>query len=93
MASKKAKVTGERKDRQLNLRLTKSEYAQLRKIADEEDRDMAYVVNFFVEIGLRAYAEFGDMRKMRETRPEQIIKGRKYRLLDDDPPQIEVVNR
>lgn len=58
----------EKKDRQLNVRFTKSEIATLKTIAKMEDRDLSYVVSFFVYQGVQLYSQVGSLMTLRNLR-------------------------
>jgi hypothetical protein len=49
----------EKKDQQMNVRFTATELAALERVAEVEDRDLAYVVGFFVRWGLEQYRRVG----------------------------------
>ena len=67
---------GEKKDRQLNVRFTRSEIETLQHIAEMEDRDLSYVVSFFVCQGVREYSKVGSLMQLRNVRLKKSSKSK-----------------
>ncbi|HEX8838448.1 MAG TPA: hypothetical protein VF748_16010 [Candidatus Acidoferrum sp.] len=63
-----SKKTRQKKDRQLNVRFTKSELETLQEIARMEDRDLSYVVSFFVYQGVQLYSQVGSLMTLRSLK-------------------------
>jgi uncharacterized protein YbcV (DUF1398 family) len=60
--------TPARKDKQVNIRLTSAEKLALEAIGEFEDREVSYLVGWFVRWGIQHYKKLGSLMAMRSTK-------------------------